>query len=154
MLDPIELATSIRARLLTSADGYIRTNGVYINSAGRGVTPKENELPYVVLTVRGTKNDTQLSNGMTVSVTVFFYDHRANTMVPLSNLWKRIYGNGDPPSTGPTYGLQRFRPTLASGNEAGVMEFQDFDPAFEEDPDAIGWVSTWEIDLDYKPAEA
>lgn len=147
-LNMLDILTAIRVRLEASSGGFFRGDKVYVFQAPADVTPKPSELPVVVISgVSVAQRDSFDKNGVDLDFIVTIVDHKANTTGPVFAAYARVYGNGDPPATAPTYGLHRFTPTMATGtNEPSEIVWQQSDTLFDDtDPNAIGWVLRFSV---------
>jgi hypothetical protein len=147
-LNMLDMLTAIRVRLEASSGGFFRGNKVYVFQAPTGVTPKVGELPVVVISgVSVTQRDSFDKNGVDLAFLVTIIDHKDNDEPPIFAAYTRVYGNGDPPNTAPTFGLHRHTPTMATGtNEPGNIVWEQADTLFDDtDPNAIGWVLRFSV---------
>lgn len=149
MINPFDLMLKVQARLVTSLGSSIRTGAVYVNQAPRGVEPGVGLKPYVVMMVNGVTLDTFTTNGARRQILIYIIDHKANGLAPSAAVWAGVYGNSAPPSTAPTVGLHRWRPTLVTGDTSSQINWESDDPGFEDDPDTQSIVMRFQIDIDY-----
>lgn len=148
-LNALDLVAAVQARLVASCGSDV--SGVYANRAPHGTEPSTGVKPYIVVMVNGEGRDTFTSNGVTRQIQVYIVGFGEDGLDPVATVWDKVYGDSNPPTAGPTYGLQRWKPTFATNNEPCVINFVSDDPLFEEDPNAFGYVLRFTIDIDYRP---
>lgn len=145
-LNMLDILTAIRVRLEASSGGFFRGDKAYMLRAPSDVTPKPGLLPVVVVSgVSASMSDTFSTNELDMTFLVSIIDHEQNRSGPCFSAYTRVYGNGDPPNTAPTYGLHRHIPSVTGTNSPGVIVFEQADTLFEEDPNVIGWVLRFSV---------
>jgi len=136
----IHLVLKTRAAADTGSGGLFNAASPLINAWYPSRIPASVQYPYVVQTVTGVPNRPAFAKDV-VSVTF-----RASVWVPwkshtdtdpmqtASNILKRIYGNwsSSAPSTQPTHGFHRYKPTLTSPWTATFIKYDD---TFDESDD-------------------
>lgn len=118
----IHLVLKNRAAADTGSGGLFNTTSPLISAWYPGRVPADGEYPYVVETTTGTPHRDAFGRDVVIvtfraSVWVPWKMHTdTDPMLTASRILARIYGNwsSSSPSTQPTYGFHRFKPTLAS----------------------------------------
>lgn len=146
----LDLRKSIVARLEAADASTFRGGNVYTHRAPSNLAPAVGQLPIVVVGgFFAEPNDSFESDGINLTFLVSIIDHADNFDTQIDAAYTRVYGDGDPPNTPPTYGLHRHIPVLVdSVNQPGLITWQSTNSLYEDDDSAIGYVLTFTVAMD------
>lgn len=135
-----EIVEKIRTQLVTDltvgVDATARS--IHFLQATTNTKVEVGELPFVVFfPVQLPAFDTFTSNGIDAVWQFNIIDHADNGALPTTAAWGRLYGDGVPGTSAPTYGLHRRKLTLTT-HTLSEFEYLDGGVLFQGDPVATG----------------
>jgi len=135
-----EIVEKIRITLvvdLTAGVGAV-ARSIHYMQATANTKVEVGELPFVIFfPVSLARFDTFTSDGMDQVWQFNIIDHADNGILPTDAVMGKLYGNGVPGTSAPTYGLHRRKLSLST-NTMSEMEYLDGGVLFQGDPTAVG----------------